>query len=682
MIELEKSSVSIKSGEEGTGLLKGGNQEVPLVHFTWRSVIAGVLVGGLMCFSNMYFGLQTGWVTMGSLQSTILGFLAFRLVGNFLTRHNFHFAHFTYLENVVLQTAAVATATMPLAGGFVGIIPALELQGTRLNAWQLILWSFAIAFFGVFFAVPLRVQTILKEKLKFPSGTATAQMIKTLHKINEDTMKVHDDNNTTNTMSDSEDNNEKEAKEAREESEEWNRKLIYLLVSFGASSIVLLATYFVPILGSIPIMTWIGLSGMTKFYWTLTPSLSYVGQGMIMGPKTGLSMILGALFGWGILGPIANHKGWAKGPVDDWQTGAKGWLMWTSLAIMLGESLSSLSIVLFKSIKSFIQSRRRQVNRDEYGVAASSDDASSDISSDVSSVTSSSVVSSSEPASDIDPAPADQQVPRSWWLTGLIVSVVLCTAILAPLFSMPVYEPLIATLIACLTSVLAVRALGETDLNPVSGIGKVSQIAFAAIAPGNLVANLVAGAISEAGAQQAGDLMQDLKTGHLLRASPRAQFYAQLIGSFFSVFFTVAAYLLYSNAYEIPSDTLPAPTAMIWLDMAKLMNGGSLPHMVGNFCVICGVIAALFPIAIAILPKLEDFLPSCVAFAVGMYVTPNWTIARVIGSLVDYLWKKYRPQSHEKYMIIIASGFVLGEGITSIFTAGLKSLHVYPNNKH
>jgi len=244
------------------------------------------------------------------------------------------------------------------------------------------------------------------------------------------------------------------------------------------------------------------------------------------------------------------------------------------------------------------------------------------------------------------------------------------------MFSMPLYEPLIAVLVACLTSVLAVRALGETDLNPVSGIGKISQIVFAGVAPGNVVANLVAGAISEAGAQQAGDLMQDLKTGHLLRASPRAQFYAQLVGSFFSVFFAVAAYQLYSTAYEIPSALLPAPTAAIWIDMAELVNGGHLPDKVSQFCLALALIAACFPILIAIFPKMDSYLPSCVAFAVAMYVTPNWTIARVVGSAVDYFWKKYRPQSHEKYMIIVASGFVLGEGITSILTAIMKTCHV------
>jgi len=53
---------------------------------------------------------------------------------------------------------------------------------------------------------------------------------------------------------------------------------------------------------------------------------------------------------------------------------------------------------------------------------------------------------------------------------------------------------------------------------------------------------------------QVGDLMQDLKTGHILRASPRAQFLAQLIGSTASVFVTVGAYQLYSHVYEIPSE--------------------------------------------------------------------------------------------------------------------------------
>lgn len=121
---------------------------------------------------------------------------------------------------------------------------------------------------------------------------------------------------------------------------------------------------------------------------------------------------------------------------------------------------------------------------------------------------------------------------------------------------------------------------------------------------------LVAGAIAEAGAQQAGDLMQvlrllhsicfvwnirrtlcaadqsllvtecllfcislqDFKTAHLLGVPPSAQLVAMLLGSAVSVPLSVGAYLLYTSAWEVPGPTLPAPTAQIWLDMAKLVS--------------------------------------------------------------------------------------------------------------
>lgn len=53
-----------------------------------------------------------------------------------------------------------------------------------------------------------------------------------------------------------------------------------------------------------------------------------------------------------------------------------------------------------------------------------------------------------------------------------------------------------------MTCTIRVRALGETDLNPVSGLGKISQLLFAWIQPGNIVANIIAGGVAEAGAQQ------------------------------------------------------------------------------------------------------------------------------------------------------------------------------------
>ena len=71
---------------------------------------------------------------------------------------------------------------------------------------------------------------------------------------------------------------------------------------------------------------------------------------------------------------------------------------------------------------------------------------------------------------------------------------------------------------------------------------------------------------------RAGDLMQDLKTGHLIHASPRAQFFGQLIGSLLSIVVTTTAYTLYQRAYEIPGPSFPAPTAYVWLGLARLLR--------------------------------------------------------------------------------------------------------------
>lgn len=70
--------------------------------------------------------------------------------------------------------------------------------------------------------------------------------------------------------------------------------------------------------------------------------------------------------------------------------------------------------------------------------------------------------------------------------------------------------------------------------------------------------------------------MQDLKTGHLCGASPRAQFYGQLVGSSMSIIVTATAFTLYNRAYEIPGPSFPAPTAYVWLSLARLLRKDDL----------------------------------------------------------------------------------------------------------
>lgn len=760
---------------------------------------------------------------MMSLQSSLLGFAIFKpLQGRLKTP-------FGPVENVVLQTTAVATATMPLAGGFVGIIPALgmleEDEGrVVLSVSELILWGMGIAFFGVFFAVPLRKQVIIKEQLPFPSGTATAQMISVLHR------QVDPSTSASGVSSGAQTNNlgmhelrhrhgmassvgsttslvtgaQQGHTEARERSSsstareraltkereltdlfdapplvveegsgkkrgggggggmssppkppglsvehspspslspnaeeleaDWSQKLRALLLSFGISSVYTLLAHFIPVLNALPLGDWItgGAVGFSKWNWYLTPSLSYVGQGIIMGLPTTLAMLAGAAVGWGILGPLSKAEGWAPGPINDQKTGPRGWILWVSLAIMISESLVGLGVIMIKEIvRRFRQAKesrsQKKARLNEDGTDEDEDDEEEDerrqrrislltggpvneaqrrrAPSSTSSRYSSSRYNTpgllEENGSRVhviqeDDVPLSWLVPSSWTYCGLIISSILCIFISSYLFHVAWYASIVSVVLACLLSVLAVRALGETDMNPVSGIGKVSQVVIAGLVPGGLVANLVAGGIAEAGAQQAGDMMQDLKTGHLIGASPRAQFWGQLIGSFFSVLISVAAYTVYTTVYPIPGPDFHVPTAYVWLDMARLVNGHALPTNTTPFIIAFALLAAIPPLLELTFPNRtwHKWIPSGVAFAIGMMITPNFTLPRVIGALLGHWANRHgmsqipdgsdelspeeeaKRKSRKVLVIVIASGLVLGEGTFSLVNMILKSAHV------
>ena len=121
-----------------------------------------------------------------------------------------------------------------------------------------------------------------------------------------------------------------------------------------------------------------------------------------------------------------------------------------------------------------------------------------------------------------------EKFPAWVWIAGILVSILAATGVFGYFFPMPHWQVAMAMVLAMLVAILAVRALGETDLNPVSGIGKLTQVCFALLAPGKVLPNLVAGAISEAAAMQAGDMMQDFKTAYLLGVCCFALWYSLL----------------------------------------------------------------------------------------------------------------------------------------------------------
>ena len=67
-------------------------------------------------------------------------------------------------------------------------------------------------------------------------------------------------------------------------------------------------------------------------------------------------------------------------------------------------------------------------------------------------------------------------------------------------------------------------------------------------------------------------------------------------------------------------------------------------------------------------------LPSGVSVGIGMYLTPDFTLPRVLGALLELGWRRLAPASHKRSMLVVASGLVLGEGIWSIVALGMQVL--------
>jgi len=239
-------------------------------------------------------------------------------------------------------------------------------------------------------------------------------------------------------------------------------------------------------------------------------------------------------------------------------------------------------------------------------------------------------------------------------------------------------------LVALVLAIMGLRAAGETGQTPVSGIAKISQALFGVLAIRTkahpVLVNLIAGAISEAGAHAAQDTMHNFKTGYLLNTSPDAQLAGMLIGTVIGAFVSTSAYKLYSTYYEIPGDLFEAPTAIVWLQAARLFTGDtvSVPKRVPEFAsvalgffIIAGVLRSVYPKNYWV----QNFVPSGIAFSIGMLNAPSFVLPRVIGGLISWYWVRIKRQP-EFMMTLAASGFILGQGSFSLLNVFLTAAGV------
>ena len=135
---------------------------------TVRVVVIGVLLGGVMTAANAYLGLYVGMTVSASIPAAVMSMLILR---------GAKFKDVTILENNSVQT--MASAGESLAAGIIFTVPALLVLGI----WQDIQWmdTFLIAILGgllgTMFTIALRRLFIVEEALPYPEGVACREVL-------------------------------------------------------------------------------------------------------------------------------------------------------------------------------------------------------------------------------------------------------------------------------------------------------------------------------------------------------------------------------------------------------------------------------------------------------------------------------------------------------------------------
>lgn len=264
------------------------------------------------------------------------------------------------------------------------------------------------------------------------------------------------------------------------------------------------------------------------------------------------------------------------------------------------------------------------------------------------------------------------EIPASWFLMGFIGVGIGAVILQVMYFGISWWMGTIAVAMTFFLAIVACRATGETDITPVGAMGKITQLMYGAIAPGNMVANLMTANVTGGAATSSADLLQSLKCGYRIGASPRKQFLAMVLGVIGGAIICVPVYnILVPNADVIGTDKLPAPAAQTWAGVAILLSKGlsALP-VSARWGLLWG---AVFGIAVTLMernfPKFRNYLPSPTAMGIAFVIPAFNSVSMFAGALIAYILEKKNPVLSENYTVPVASGVIAGESIMGILVA-------------
>jgi uncharacterized oligopeptide transporter (OPT) family protein len=502
--------------------------------------------------------------------------------------------------------------------------------------WQIVApFALLVASLGVFLAIPMKRQMINHEQLKFPSGIATAETLRSLYSKGEQAL----------------------------------RQAYSLLIALILGGLVGLLRSYGELVEQLKLkghsvhwlekmQSWLVIPDTLKFpHWlnplargqmagfAFEPSVLLIGAGMITGLRVSLSMLGGSALLYFVVAPQllafdAAHSGIA-GYVPSFTINPEGnfnpirWALWGGTSIMVFSSLTQMALNWRTVARAFMIFKKEERSAQSDAMEAI-------------------------------------EVPGKWLVIGLIPITIGLVVIEYVAFKVSIFLGLISVALSFVISLVCCRATGETDTTPIGAMGKVTQLLYAVLpgAQGIASINLMAAGVTAGAGGAAADLLTDLKSGYLLGANPRKQFLAQFYGIFFGVLAVVPAwYAMVPDKKALEAFNPPATN--MWKAVADLLTQGvhMLPRTAMWAIVICAFAGMALPVIEKLFPKARGCLPSAMGLGLAWVVPFQNTLSFAIGAVIVLVWQKLDRKNSDNYNIPIASGLVAGESLVAALIA-------------
>ena len=608
------------------------SSETNMKEFTLRALIIGLVMSVILGAANAYLGLKAGMTIAAVYPAAVVGMAILKLVKGSILE-----------ENIARTVGAIGES---VAAGAIFTLPAFFVAGlwdpfyTPGNYITSTIILIAGGFLGIMFVALLRRVMVESTELPFPESVAAAE--------------IHKAGRTGGGGS----------------------KFLFQAMIVGAivkllAEFKLFATAWERFIiwgkQTIAGSNFTGQGGM--FLGSPGVSPAYVGVGYIIGPTLGALAFSGGIIAWGLLTPIILYFIGPSMEMAEAATSAE-WLaaakdVWARIVrpIAIGGMLVGAAFTLYKMRNSLVEGIARSirdVKKAATGAPAHTDRIEKDIS-------------------------------FTFTIIGIIAVAIVTWAITFFIFKTALW---VAIVVAIMMTILAfffaavsgylVGLIGSSN-NPISGLTLTALLLTALVlvilgidgGDAGVAAVLGVAAIVCVAAAVAGEMLQDLKTGHILGGTPWKMEIGNIIGVVASgaIMFFILTILndgdiargnIEGYVGGFGSQELPAPQASLMAILSRGIVGGEMAWPL--------IIVGMFMGIGFILMRVK----SPMLVSVGMYLPLTTTFAIFTGGItkgiIDMISEKRKhnqvqKQRVENVGVLLASGLIAGEALMGLVVA-------------